>query len=127
MLRVKEEKHTQDLREKDDMIFSAQLEASIKVRQAKAQVKKMAQDFAEKLMKAKEDLEQSRGESVDGDQESDKPGGTEEDRNEADEVDLDASTEVVPATEMIVRKKCNLLTEFWVLYDFNFCRFGLDS
>lgn len=103
LLRLREEKHLQELREKDNLVFSAKFGASLKVREAKAQVKKMAQDFAEKLMKAKEDLERSRGDSVDGDGESSKPGGDDHDGDQPEEVDLNASTQVVPATEQLVR------------------------
>jgi hypothetical protein len=50
----------------------------------------MAQEFADKLLKAKEELERSRGEI-----------GIPENGPDS-EVDLDASTEIVPATEEFV-------------------------
>lgn len=66
---------------------------------------RMAQEFAERLMKAKEDLDRSRGESVNGDGEPSMEGRNEENGSDMiDGVDLNASTEVVPATEQFVSK-----------------------
>jgi hypothetical protein len=99
-LRAKDDMLQQELRAKDDLISRAKMEAGVKVREAKAQVKQMAQDLAEKLMKAKEELERSRGESFEADESA-------KNRNETEEVDLDASTEVVEATEQMVSNRCN--------------------
>jgi hypothetical protein len=96
-LRAKDDMLQQELRAKDDLISRAKMEAGVKVREAKAQVKQMAQDLADKLMKAKEELERSRGESFEVDESS-------KNRNETEGVDLDASTEVVEATEQMVSK-----------------------
>jgi chemotaxis regulatin CheY-phosphate phosphatase CheZ len=57
-------------------------EAEKRIRDAKDRVKRVAEEFAERFTKAKEELDRSR--------------------SSADGVDLDASTEVVPQTEDFV-------------------------
>lgn len=77
------------LRKQEEILQATKADADKKVKDGKESVRRMAQEFAEKLLKAKEELERSRNEQ------------------EVVEVDEFAETEVVPGTLNNVRQaKC---------------------
>lgn len=77
-----------ELRAKDEELEKATRDAAQRILEGKERLKRLTEEFAEKWQKAREELEISRP-----------------DTDVVDGVDLNASTEVVPATEAFVSLK----------------------